>query len=686
MTWNRVLAVTMGLALLEMVNVGTAAPPATPAEAIAPASPPEAGVSAIVSPGDDFFTYANGEWLDATRVPAGRARWGARDDINVTLRKQVADVVADAVTRRADDSERKVADFYSAYLDEAAIEARGIAPLKAQLKSVDQVHNKAGLAKWLGGNLSTDVDPLNFGVYSSKYGPIGLAVDYGIHGETKNFAYLLQGGLGLPTRESYLDEADAARELRSRYLQYVARMLALAGFDHAKERAAAVLALETAMARIHVPAAASARDQNADNHWARADFPARAPGMDWNAFFAAAGLANQEDFVAWQPDALTGTAALVASEPLAAWRDYLRFHLLDRYAEVLPPRFAEAQRAQRGADAPTTRAQDALDATNRLMPLAVGRLYVEKYFSFEAKANVQAILANVLDAFRHRIETAQWMSPASKPLALAKLNTLYFGVGYPDKWPDDTALAIDPRDAFGNVRRIDAWNYHTALARLARPFDRHDWSVSPHVAMGSLNFLRNSYNFSAGLLQAPKFDLAGSEAANYGAIGAVFGHEISHFVDTLGADYDASGALLRWWTEADAEQYDAACRALAIQVSTYRPFPDLPLNGRLTLVENVADLAGLSAAFDAYRRVLGSRASNREYLRQQDRQFFIGFARAWRAKFTDEGLRAQSTGNDHAPEIFRVATVRNLDAWYEAFDVRPGQQLYLPPGVRARVW
>jgi endothelin-converting enzyme/putative endopeptidase len=686
MNWNRKLAVTLGLPLLEMVNAGAAAPPAAPPNAAATALHPEAGVSATIPPGDDFFGYANAEWLDATHVPDGRGRWGARDEINGTTRQQVAEVVADAVKRPADGSEHKVGDFYSAYLDEAAIEKRDSAPLAALLGSVDQVRDKGALAKWLGGNLTADVDPLNSGVYSSKYSPIGLAVDYGIHGETKNFAYLLQGGLGLPTRESYLDDSETARELRGRYLQYVARMLTLAGFDHAQDRALAVLVLETAIARIHAPDDASAKDQNADHHWTRADFTARAPGMDWNAFFAAAGLAGQDDFVAWQPDALVGTAALIASEPLPAWQDYLRFHLADRYAEVLPQRFADAERGFRGADLPATRAQRALDATNRLMPLAVGRLYVEKHFPFEAKANVQVILANVLDAFRHRVDHASWMTPASRAQALAKLNALNFGVGYPDQWPDDSALVIDRRDAFGNLRRIAAWNYRTTLARLNRPVDRHRWTISPQLAMGSLNFLRNSYNFSAGLLQPPKFDRAASEAANYGAIGAIFGHEISHFVDTLGADYDTRGALTRWWTEVDAEQYDAACRALEIQFSTYRPFPDLPLNGRLTLVENVADLAGLTAALDAYRRVLGSRASNREYLRQQDRQFFIGFARAWRVKFTDDGLRTQSTGNDHAPEIFRVATVRNLDAWYDAFDIKPGQRLYLPPDQRARVW
>jgi endothelin-converting enzyme/putative endopeptidase len=684
MTWKTFSAAAAALLLFEMVNVGMAAPAGPAPATMTAAAPPEAGVSATIAPGDDFFAYANGGWLDRTAVPQGRVRWGARDEINRTTRQQVIDVVAGAVARRATGPECRVADFYAAYLDEAAIEARGMAPVAPLLESVAALRDKVGLAKWLGANLDTDVDPVNFGVFASRHNLIGFAVDYGIHGETKHFAYLLQGGLGLPSPQEYLDESGPARELRSRYLQYVARMLTLAGFDRAQERAARVVALESALARVHATDEVSAKEQNADHHRARAEFGRFAPGMDWDVFFTAAGLAQQDDFVAWQPAALSGTAALIAAEPLATWKDYLRFHLVDRYAEVLPAQFSAAERTFRAAE--PARAQRALDVTQRLMPLAVGRLYVEKHFPFEAKANAQVILNNVLDAFRRRVDDARWMTPASRAVAQGKLNALYFGVGYPDKWPEYPGLAIDRRDAFGNIRRIAAWNYRNALARLDRPVDRHEWGLSPQSAMAALNFLRNSYNFSAGLLQPPKFDPAAPQAANYGAIGAIFGHELSHFVDTLGAEYDASGALTHWWTAADAEQYGAASRALEIQFSSYRPFPDLALDGRITLRENVADLGGLAAAFDAYRRVLGSRASDPDYLRQQDRQFFIGFARAWRARFTDEGLRAQSTGNDHAPEIYRVATVRNLDAWYDAFDVQPGQRLYLPPGQRVRVW
>lgn len=680
MKWNKALGLAMGFAVLEMVAVGSAAPPGKPAQAQSTAAPAplEAGVSATVSPGDDFFAFANGEWLDDTRIPEGRARWGARDEINLTTREQVEAVVASAVEHRADDTERKVADFYAAYLDEHTIETRGLAPLAESLGSIGKLRDRRALAQWLGANLRADVDPLNFGGYSSGH-LFGLAVDYGIHGEAKHFAYLLQGGLGLPSRDAYLEDSDAARERRSRYRQYIARLLGLAGITRNVERATAVLELETALARIHATEEESAKETNADFHWNRGEFAARAPGLDWEAFFTAASLGEREEFVAWQPAAISGTAALLGSEPLAVWKDYLRVRLLARYAEVLPKAFSEAP-----ASAP--RAERALEATNRLLPAAVGRLYVEKHFPFQAKANVQAVLANVLDAFRRRLESATWMSPGSRLEAQAKLNALYFGIGYPDTWPEDETLAIDASDAPGNLQRIAVWNYQAALTKLRRPADWHDWGISPQSAMAALNFLRNSYNFSAGLLQSPKFDASASEAAQYGSIGAIFGHEITHFVDTLGADYDERGALSRWWTASDAESYEAARLPLDLQFSTYRPFPDVAINGRLTSVENVADLAGLSAAFDAYRRVLGSRASNADYLRQQDRQFFIAFARAWRVKFTEAGLRKQSIGNDHAPENFRISTVRNLDAWYDAFDVKPDQSLYLPPGARVRVW
>jgi len=638
-----------------------------------------AGVNEIVHPGDDFFAYANAEWLAGTPIPEGSARWNARDEVTALTRRQVTQLLDDASAAPAGSDARKVADFRAAYANESAIEARGLTSLKPALARIDAVHDIAALTRLLGRELRADVDPLNWGVYDSSH-LLGLSVESGNHGEKDYVAFLLQGGLGLAQRESYLDTSPDAQAARGAYLKHIARVLELAGFDHAAPRADAVLALEIEIARSHATAEASGDDRNADNLWTRADFARRAPGMDWAAFFTAAGLAAQDTFVVWQPTAIEGAAKLVASRPVAAWQDYLRFHAIDRYAEVLPGRFREPAAAQ------APRAQRALEVMQQEMTGAIGHMYAERYFPAAQQTRLQAIAGNVVEAFRHRIAGVAWMSAASKAQALDKLKALYFGVGYPPKWPNYSNLVIDPADAAGNLQRLADWNYQRALAKIGRPADHTEWWSAPQNAGALLLFQQNAYNFSAALLQPPKFDPAGSDAASYGAIGAIFGHEISHTFDTLGADYDATGRKVHWWTAADLTNYQKAVDPLIRQFSSYRALPDLGVDGAKTQVENVADLGGLTAAFDAYRLTLGARANDAAYVRQQDREFFIGFARAWRAKYREEALRKQVTSNDHAPENFRVSTVRNLDAWYEAFDVKPGDRLYLEPGARVRVW
>jgi endothelin-converting enzyme/putative endopeptidase len=302
------------------------------------------------------------------------------------------------------------------------------------------------------------------------------------------------------------------------------------------------------------------------------------------------------------------------------------------------------------------------------------------------KARAQAIVANVVAAFRQHIAALTWMSPASKKMALAKLQTLYFDVGYPPKWQDYSSLTIDPLDAVGNLRRVAQWNYRQALARLDAPADTTEWCIEPQTVGAVLIFEQNAYNFPAALLQAPKFDPTASDASNYGAFGAIVGHETSHFVDTLGADYDATGRKSHWWTAEDLANFQAATAPLVNQFSSYRALADIWVDGKLTQVENIADLGGLAAAFDAYRRALGSKVNDKAYVREQDRQFFIGFARSWRSKIREDALRRQLATDGHAPEWFRISTVRNIDAWYEAFDVRPGQRLYLEPKARVHVW
>jgi predicted metalloendopeptidase len=394
----------------------------------------------------------------------------------------------------------------------------------------------------LGGDLSVDVDPLNWGIYDSAH-LLGLSVEPGLHAEGSYVAFLLQGGLGLPDRDHYVSSAPDRQALRTRYQRYIGRMLELAGFDHAVQRAEGVMALEAAIAQTHATREASSDERNADNLWTRADFVRQAPGLDWPAFFAAAGLSKQQSIVAWQPSAVKGVAALVASRPLSAWLDYLRFHLIHAYAEALPRAFAEEALAAHGSASGQrgSRAPRAMEATQQAMSGVLGRLYAERYFPAGQKARVQAITANVIEAFRQRVEAVTWLSPATKRQALAKLKTLYFGVGYPERWQDYSGLAVSAVDAVGNLQRLADWNYRLALARLGRPVDVTEWWIAPQTAGAVLLFQQNAYNFSAALLQPPKFDPPASDAANYGAIGAIIGHEIGHGFDDQGADYDAAG-------------------------------------------------------------------------------------------------------------------------------------------------
>jgi predicted metalloendopeptidase len=638
-------------------------------------------VDTSVAPGDDFSAYANGAWLRSAVIPPGRDRWTVRDDLAERTRRQIVALLDDATRAAPGSLARTVADFRAALLDSARIEARGIAPLADELERIAHIGDARALARALGGTMRADVDPLNLGVYASAT-VLGLSVEHGIHGEKSYGAFLVQGGLTLGDRERYLSQSAGAVEQRSRHRRYVAHALALAGFDDPERRADGVLALEPALARTHATREASAVDRNADTIWSRADLAREAPGMDWAAFLDAAGLGAQATIVPWQPSAVRGLAALVASEPLDAWRDYLRFHLVDDYADVLPSGFANAAAELRGDR--RSREQRALARTQSALADAVGALYTARHFPAAQKERVTRIVANVAAAFREQVAHAAWLSPAARAIALAKLDGLYVGIGYPDTPEDWSDLRVDAGDAIGNVRRAAERERRRALARLALLYDPHEWVIPPQTVGAVLVFQQNAYVFAAGLLQPPKYDSAWSDAAAYGAIGSIIGHDISHFVDVLGADYQPDGRMRRWWTADDSARYEAASAPIVRQFSGYEALPGVHVDGRLTRTENVADLAGLAAAFEAHRRALGAGAA-REVVRRSDREFFVAFAQAFGAKTTERALRAQ-LATDHAPDAYRMDTVRNLDAWYDAFDVVPGQRLYLEPRSRVRVW
>ena len=646
-------------------------------------SPAEAGLDLSVNPGDDFYAFANGDWLKTTQIPAGKGRWQDRNDFEQQTNARVLRLAEQAAMQPPGSEQRKVADFYAAYLGEPAIEVRGLAPVKPELNRVNQIHNKTGLAAFLGSGLRIDVDPLNWVQFQSPW-LFGLSVEASLNGAKEPSAFLLQGGLGLADRDQYLDASAEKQTQRSQYQAHIAHVLQMAGYEHPAEKAKAIMALEMSIAQAQESAEESAKEENVENHWSVADFSAKAPGLDWPAFFEAAGLAKRPDLVAYQPAAIAAEAALVNSVSLDTWKDYLRFHVIDRYADALPKVFTQPALASS-----KPRQERALAALNKAMPDAVGRMYVTAYFPPESKAKVQAILSNVIEVWEKRIEGVAWMSPATRAQALAKLKLMYFDVGYPQKWSDYSALRIDAGDAYGNAARVADWTYYQALAQLGHPNDRAAWVIPAQQVGGVYMPLTNSYNMAAALLQGIKFDPTAPDAVNYGSIGAIMGHEISHFIDTLGADTDlrgATGAAYHWWTADDLQRFEAASKPLVDQFSSYHSFPDVPLNGRKTRDENVADLGGLTAALEAFHGTLGSKINDKAFVRQQDRLFFIGWARSSRMKNTDEDLRHQIATDTHAPQNFRVATVRNVDAWYEAFDVAPGQKLYLEPAARVHVW
>lgn len=667
---------------------GQATPQPAPAAQAATAAPAAQPATAAPRPGDDFFAWANGEWLAKTEIPADRSSWGEMASLAENTNQRIVKLIEDTgAAKRAKGEARKVADYYGAYMDEAAIEKKGAAPLKPLLDKIAAIKDKTALASALGGSIRADVDPLNNTDFATE-NLFGLWVSLGLHEPDRNRPYLLQGGLGMPDRAYYLDASERMAGLRTQYQKHIAAMLKLAGYADAdaEARAAKVFALEVDIANVHATRAESADVLKADNTWSRKDFQAKAPGMDWDAFFKAARLSDQDKFIVWHPGAVTGEAALVDKIDLATWKDYLAFHRINQMAGVLPKAFVDQRfefygKALTGTPQQSLRWKRALGATNEAMDEAVGKLYVAKYFPAENKARLQAMVANIVAAFGKRIEKLDWMAPETRAQAQQKLKTLYVGVGYPDKWKSYEGLKVVAGDAFGNTLRAEEFHYAEEIAQLHRKPDRKAWSMPPQLVNAVNLPLQNALNFPAAILQPPFFDPKASDASNYGSIGAIIGHEISHSFDDQGAQFDAQGRLRDWWTKADLEHFQAASQKLVAQYNSYKPFPDLAVNGQLTLSENLADLAGLSAAYDAYKDNGGKAAGE-----EGDRQFFTGFANSWRNKAREAAERRGILTDGHAPPQYRAATVRNIDAWYKAFDVQPSQKLYLAPEQRVRVW
>jgi predicted metalloendopeptidase len=644
-------------------------------------STPDADIDHSVRPGDDFYRYANGNWLRTTAIPAGQSSYDSRAILVEKTSQRVRDLIQEAAASHPAQGSlaQKVGDYYASFMDADGIEVKGLAPLAEEMATISAITNTATLSAYLGSTLNTEVD----GLTANGDHIFGVWVNQSFSDSDHYVFHLLQGGLGMPDRESYLDPSPKMADLRAHYQAHIAATLKLAGIAGSDTRAGHILALEIRMAQAHAPDSDASDVFRQNNPWKRTDFSVKAPGMDWNAYFRSAGIVGQTELIVWQPSAVTGTSALIGSESIDAWKDYLNFHLIAHYASVLPKSVAATlSETQPMPD----RNADAIAATNAALGQAVGDLYVQRYFPPAAKAKAQAMVGDLITAYRTRISNLAWMSPETKTKALAKLAALKIGLGYPDTWIDYSTLDVIRGDPVGNMRRAEVFNRSLNLAKLKQPADPTDWRIDPQIVGAVIVFSPNTETFSAGILQPPYFDFQGDAASNYGSAGAGMAHEISHSFDELGNIYDAQGRLGMWWTAEDRARYHAAAAKLATQLDGYCPLAGLCVNGKQALSESIADLAGLLTAHDAYLLSLKGKPDVVIGGLTGEQRFFLAFSQRWRKIQSEDSLRHQIKTDTHPPGEYRSDTVRNVEAWYKAFDVAPGDKLYLKPEDRISIW
>lgn len=687
-------AATLGLAACTTAETAQAPSPAPVAAAAPAAAAPKpeigsfgfdvAGMDRSMAPGDDFVTFASGNYLRQLEIPSDRSSYGMFVKLDDLSRERTREIIeAAAASNGPPGSEaQKVGDFFATFMDEAAVEAKGAAPLADDLAPFQNAKSKSEFATALGASLK-------------GFGP-GLFVFY-INQDAKSpdvyIPYFLQAGLGLPDRDYYLVDNPKYVETRAKYLDHAARMLTLTGIpaERAAAKAKNIYEFERQLARVHWTRVESRDDDKTYNKWAKADFARKAPGFDWNAYLEAAGLGKQGEFIVSQPSAFAGMAKVFAATPLTTLKDWATLHTAKDAAPVLSKAFVDENFAFSGtvlSGQPEIqpRWKRGVNAVNGAMGEAVGKLYVDKHFPPESKAKMDELVRNIIAAMDERLANLAWMAPETKVKARAKLASFTPKIGYPDKWRDYSALQVVRGDAYGNAERANAFEYQRNLNKLGQPVDRSEWFMTPMTVNAYANPTMNEIVFPAAILQPPFFDPNADPAVNYGGIGMVIGHEISHHFDDQGRKYDAEGRLTDWWTPGDVERFKSYTDQVVAQYAAYEPLPGSKVNGELTLGENIGDLAGLTIAHEAYKKSLDGQPAPVIDGFTGDQRFFLGFAQVWRNKYRDPILLQYIATDPHTPGHFRPYVVRNFDAWYQAFDVQPGSKYYLPPDKRVKVW
>ena len=678
---SRLLA-TAALGGLMLAAVPAAAQEKTATAPVTTAAKPEigdfgfdlTGMDKSVQPGDDFYAFANGTWAKNTQIPADKSNYGmftALADLSQKRTREILDVAKG-------DPNSMIGRAYASYLDSDAVEAKGLAPIQPWLAKIRAV-DKAGLPKLLAEADRSGIQHF-FGGYVGQ--------------DDKNpdvYIYtMFQGGIGMPDRDFYLKENERNTKLQAAYLKHLENVLTLAGEKDAATRARAIYDFEKQVATVHWDKNDSSDATKVYNKMTIAELASAAPGFDWQAFIRGIGV-NEDSILVSQPSAFTGEAKLLADAPIGVIRDLLTVRSLDGFSGVLPDAVAQEAfsfygTALSGTPQMQERWKRAVDFTTNNMGEAVGKDYVAKYFPPETKAAMDVLVKNVLASMGSRIDGLGWMQPATKAKAKRKLANFTTKIGYPDRWKDYSKLEVRADDLFGNALRSNQFAHDDNVSRLGGPIRRWEWGMTPMEINAYANFGMNEIVFPAAILQPPFFDPKADPAINYGGIGAVIGHEVSHHFDDQGAKYDETGKLADWWTPEDVKAFEAAGKALIAQYDAYEVLPGEKLDGTFTLGENIGDLAGLTVAYDAYRKSLGGKEAPVIDGLTGDQRFFLGWAQVWRRNYREQNLSQRITTDPHSPSIQRTWVSRNLDPWYKAYQIKQGQKLYLAPKDRVRIW
>jgi len=642
-------------------------------------------IDTAVRPQDDFYEYLNGKWLKTVEIPADKSSWGAFHELQENTLPQLRGIIEAAAAAKAakGTDEQRIGDYYASFMDEARLEQLGIAPLKGELDKIAALKDKAELPALL-----------------AHLGKIGVNVpyDFGIHQDnkdsTKYVADIGQGGLGMPDRDYYL-KADDARlaETRAKYLTHVEKTLALAGDANAAANAKAIVDFETELAKVQWTKVELRDPIKAYNKVMLPDLAKVAPNYDWKTWLDTTGIAAKTDYViVSQPSYLKGFTEISNRTPLPTWKAYLSMHLIDAYGGYLSKAFVDERfefygKTLSGTKEIQPRWKRGVGAVERSQGESLGKLYVDKYFPADRKARMEKLVQNLLAAYRQSIDKLTWMSPQTKKEAQAKLAKFTPKIGYPNKWKDYSKLDVSRDDLVGNVMRSTIVEADRELNKLGKPIDRDEWGMTPQTINAYYNPEMNEIVFPAAILQPPFFDANADDAANYGGIGAVIGHEISHGFDDQGAQYDGDGNLRDWWTKADHKNFEARTKMLVKQYSAYAPLPNYKVNGELTLGENIADNSGLAIAYKAYLISLnGKKAPVIDGLSGEQR-LYMGWAQVWRAKMREPAQIVQVKTDPHSPPHFRAdGALKNQPGFYEAFKVKPGDKMYLAPKERVIIW